>query len=73
MPSLEGKGASSADIILDLMSRRFKVIRTSSLPTNEKCAFFFFTFDLNNVTLNVLICPSLYLQTGINDTDLGLR
>ena len=31
------------------------------------------TFDLNNVTLNFLIFPSLYLQTGINDTYLGLK
>ena len=42
MPMLEGKGASSADIILDLMS----------IPTNEKWEFFFhtlasiFSFDL---------------------------
>ena len=32
---------------------------------------FFFTFDLNNVSLNFLICLSFYLQTGINDTYRG--
>ena len=72
MPSLEGKGASSADIILELKSRRFQGIPNSSLPTNEKCEFFF-TFDLNNVSLNFQIWPSFYLQTGINDTYLGRR
>ena len=31
-----------------------------------KSGSFFFIFDLNNVSLNFLIWPSLYLQTGIN-------